>query len=113
MLARARARTVRMSPKKARLVMDEIRGRSVPEALTILGLARKRAATPIGKVLRSAVANAEQQGGVDSDALRIRTAVIDEGPRLKRWRPRAYGRAGMVMHRTCHITIELTDGVDE
>ena len=112
MKARASARAIRMSPRKARLVVDEIRGKSVPEALSILSLTRKRAAVPIGKVLRSAVSNAEQAGSPDSDALRVATATVDEGPRLKRWRPRAYGRATQILHRSCHIKIEITDGVE-
>jgi len=110
MQAIARAKTVRMSAKKARLVADQIRGKRVPDALQLLSLSTKRAALPIRKVLASAVANAEERGSVDSDALRVSKVMIDGGPQLKRWRPRAYGRATQVIRRTCHITIELSDG---
>ena len=111
MLARAVARTLRMSPRKARLVADQIRGQSVPDAVRLLNLSAKRAARPIGKLLRSAVANAEQKDpGVDTDELRVATITVDRGAMLKRWRPRAYGRATQILHRTCHITIELAAG---
>lgn len=110
MRVRAKARAVRMSAKKARLVADQVRGRTVPEALSLLGLSRKRASRPIEKVLRSAVANAEQKDStVDADALRIAHIVIDGGPMLKRWRPAPHGRAVQVLHRTCHITVEVAD----
>ena len=108
MVAHASARGVRMSPRKARLVADQIRGQKVVEALRLLGLSRKRAAHPIGKLLRSAVANAEQRDpAVDTDELRIAKITVDGGAVLKRWRPRAYGRATQILHRTCHITIEV------
>lgn len=111
MIARAAARTLRLSPRKAQLVADQIRGKSVPEALHLLDLNAKRAARPIGKLLRSAVANAEQKdAALDTDTLRVATITVDRGAMLKRWRPRAYGRATQVLHRTCHITIELADG---
>ncbi len=112
MMARARARGIRMSPRKTRLVADQIRGKTVEEAQRLLTLSPKRAATPLAKVLHSAVANAEQRdAGVDPESLRVATITIDGGPMLKRWRPRAYGRATQVLHRTCHITIEVADSV--
>lgn len=110
MLARARAQQIRMSARKARLVADQIRGMSVEEAQHLLSLSPKRAAKTLIKVLGSAVANAEQKdGGVDAEALRVAKITVDGGPMMKRWRPRAYGRATQIRHRTCHITIEVAD----
>ncbi len=105
---RAQAKWVRISPRKARLVTDHIRGRSVPEARTILAFTTRAAAREIDKVLRSAVANAEANHGLFGDDLRVSAAYVDEGPTIKRWRPRARGRAARIRKRTCHITIQLT-----
>ena len=102
---RAQAKWVRTSARKARLVLDHIRGRSVPEARTILAFTQRAAATDIEKVLRSAVANAEANHGLDGDDLVVEAAYADEGPTLKRWRPRAYGRAARIRKRTSHITL--------
>ena len=105
---RAQAKWVRMSARKARVVLDHIRGRSVPEARTILAFTPRAAATEIEKVLRSAVANAEANHGVlDGDSLVIVAAYADEGPTMKRWRARARGRVNRIRKRTCHITLEL------
>jgi large subunit ribosomal protein L22 len=105
---RAQAKWVRMSARKARVVLDHIRGRSVPEARTILAFTQRAAATEIEKVLRSAVANAEANHGVlDGDSLVIVAAYADEGPTMKRWRARARGRVNRIRKRTCHITLEL------
>jgi large subunit ribosomal protein L22 len=105
---RAQARWVRLSARKARVVLEHIRGRSVPEARTILAFTQRAAAVEIEKVLRSAVANAEANHGVlDADELVILQAYADEGPTLKRWKPRARGRMNRIRKRTCHITIEL------
>ena len=104
---RAQARWVRMSARKARLVTDHIRGRSVPEARTVLAFTPRAAAREIEKVLGSAVANAEANHGLIGDDLYVRVAVADEGPTLKRWRARARGRVARIKKRTCHITIEL------
>jgi large subunit ribosomal protein L22 len=108
--ARAEAKFVRVSPRKARLVVDHIRGRTVPEARTILAFTTRAAAADVEKVLRSAVANAESNPslGWDGDDLVVSTAVVDEGPTLKRWRPRARGRLGRIKKRTCHITIAVS-----
>ena len=106
---RAQAKWVRMSPRKARLVLDHIRGRSVPEARTILAFTQRAAATEIEKVLRSAVANAEANHGLDGDELLVQAAYADEGPTLKRWRPRARGRANRIRKRTCHVTVVLVE----
>lgn len=110
MKARSIARGIRMSPRKMRLVIDEIRGKGVNEAYGILKFSKKAAAEPIDKCLRSAVANAvyqaDEQGDVlDVDELLVREAYVDEGPTLKRWRARAFGRATPIQKRSSHVTI--------
>ncbi len=110
MEARAIARHIRMSPRKVRLVVDQIRGRSVNEAYAILQFSKKAAADPVGKTLRSAVANAQyraQDEGevVDVDELVVSKAYVDEGATLRRWRARAMGRASPIHKRTSHITV--------
>ena len=104
---RALAKWVRISPRKARLVTEHIRGRTVPEARTILAFTPRAAAREIDKVLRSAVANAEANHGLIGDDLVVSTAFVDEGVTLKRWRPQSRGRAHRIRKRTCHITILL------
>ena len=106
---RAQAKWVRTSARKARLVLDHIRGRSVPEARTILAFTQRAAATDIEKVLRSAVANAEANHGLDGDDLVVEVAYADEGPTLKRWKPRARGRVNRIRKRTCHVTVVLAE----
>jgi ribosomal protein L22 len=106
---RAQAKWVRTSARKARLVLDHIRGRSVPEARTILAFTTRAAATDIDKVLRSAVANAEANHGLDGDELVVEVAYADEGPTLKRWKPRARGRVNRIRKRTCHVTLVLVE----
>jgi len=98
---------LRMSPQKVRLVVDLIRGRAVEEALNILTFSPKAAARPLGKLLKSAVANADQKGGLDLDKLVLKTATVDEGPTWRRWLPRAQGRATRIRKRTSHVTIIL------
>ena len=106
---RAQAKWVHSSARKARLVTDLIRGRSVPEARTILAFSQRAVAHDIEKVLRSAVANAESRPDLlwNGDDLIVVTAYADEGPTLKRWRARARGRVARIRKRTCHITLEL------
>ncbi len=104
---RAVAKWVRISPRKARLVTEHIRGRTVPEARTILAFTPRAAAREVEKVLRSAVANAEANHGLVGDELVVDTAIVDEGVTLKRWRPQARGRAHRIRKHTCHITIRL------
>ena len=106
---RAQARWVHSSARKARLVTDLIRGRSVPEARTILAFSQRAVAKDVEKVLRSAIANAESRPDLqwNGDDLVVVTAFADEGPTLKRWRARARGRVARIRKRTCHITIEL------
>jgi large subunit ribosomal protein L22 len=104
---RAEARFVRTAPRKAQLVVDQIRGRSVPEARTILAFMTRDAANDVRKVLDSAAANAEANHGLVADELYVVNAFVGAGPVLKRWRARARGRVGRVKKRTCHITIAL------
>jgi len=109
MRVRAQAKWVRTSARKARIVLDLIRGRSVPEARTILAFTPRAVATDIEKVLRSAVANAESSHGLDGDELVVEAAYADEGPTLKRWKPRARGRVNRIRKRTCHVTLVLAE----
>jgi large subunit ribosomal protein L22 len=109
----ATARFVRVSARKARLVLDQIRGRSVGEALATLQYTPRAAARLVEKVLRSAVANAEHNHQVrDLDALRVHHAIADGGPSLKRVQPRAMGRAFFIKHRTSHLSIGVSDEVN-
>jgi ribosomal protein L22 len=107
-VVRARSRYVRSAPRKARLVMDVIRGKEVEQARAILSHAPRHAAADILKLLNSAVANAESAYELGPDELRIVKAFVDEGPTIKRYRPRALGRATKINKRTSHMTIELT-----
>jgi large subunit ribosomal protein L22 len=104
---RAEARYVRTAPRKAQLVAEQIRGRTVPEARTILAFMTRDAARDVERVLTSAVANAEANHGLDGDELYVLTATVGSGPTLKRWRARARGRVARIKKRTCHITIAL------
>jgi large subunit ribosomal protein L22 len=106
---RAEAKWVRLSARKARVVLANIRGRSVPEARTVLAFTQRAAAREIEKVLRSAVANAETNPNLNwnGDDLVVSTVYVDEGPTIKRWQMRARGRLGRIHKRTCHITIKL------
>jgi large subunit ribosomal protein L22 len=104
---KAQARYVRCSARKARLVLEHIRGKQAAEAKAILAFATRAAAKDAGKVLASAIANAENNNGYDVDDLVVVAAYADEGPTLKRWRPRARGRVNRIRKRTCHITIQL------
>lgn len=102
---RARASYVRSSAYKAREVLNLIRGKSCADAQDILAFSDRDVAQPIGKVLDSALANAEHNDGLDTDELYVSACYADEGPTLKRWRPRARGRATRIRKRTCHITV--------
>jgi large subunit ribosomal protein L22 len=103
----AEARFVRVTPMKARRVVDLIRGLPAAEALTVLQFAPQSASEPVYKVLASAVANAENNDRLDPDTLRVAAAFVDEGPTMKRFRPRGFGRAYRVRKRTSHITVVL------
>src|ERR671931_2509447 len=107
---RAEAKWVRTSARKARLVTEHIRGRTVPEARTVLAFTPRAAAREVEKVLRSAVANAEANHNLAGDDLIVSSAFVDEGPVFKRWRARARGRAARIRKPTCHITVVLTEG---
>jgi large subunit ribosomal protein L22 len=106
---RAQAKYVRMSPRKARLVAEHIRGRSVPEARAVLRFTAREAAGELEKVLQSAVSNAEANHGIAEDRLYISAAYVDGGPVMKRWRARARGRVARIRKRTCHITVRLSE----
>jgi large subunit ribosomal protein L22 len=106
---RAEAKWVRISPRKARLVAEHIRGRSVPEARAVLAFTSREAARAIEKVLHSAVSNAEANHGLAEEGLYIKAAYVDVGPVLKRWRARARGRVARIRKRTCHITVLLAE----
>jgi ribosomal protein L22 len=112
-LVRARARYVRSAPRKARLVMGHIRGRPVEQARAILGHTPRAVSGDILKLLDSAVANAESNYELAADELRVQKAYVDEGPTIKRYRPRALGRATRINKRTSHMTIELTTAENE
>jgi len=109
MKVQAKARHVRQSPYKVRRVLDLVRGMPVDEARVVLKHTSRRAADPILKCLDSAIANAEHNLAADSDELVVAEAYADEGPTLKRWRPRARGRATRIRKRTSHITIIVAD----
>jgi ribosomal protein L22 len=106
--ARATAKYVRVSARKMRLVADMVRGKGVGEARTVLAFSTKNAAKVVTKVLGSAVANAENNHDMSGDDLYISTILVNEGPTLKRIRPRAMGRAFRIRKRTCHVTVELS-----
>jgi ribosomal protein L22 len=108
LIVRARARYVRTAPRKARLVMDHIRGKRVEQAQAILEHAPRAVSTDILKLLNSAIANAESAYELGADELSVHRAYVDEGPTIKRFRPRALGRATKIAKRTSHMTIELT-----
>ncbi len=109
--ARAQARFVRVTPQKARRVIDLIRGMNAQEAQTLLRFAPQAASEPIGKVVGSAIANATTNYSLDPRTLVITQAFVDEGPTMKRFRPRAQGRASQILKRTSHITV-VVESVD-
>jgi len=112
MEAKAVARYVRMSPRKVRLVADMVRGKSVGSALNVLHFTQKRGALPVEKLLRSAVANMmnkEEASKLEPEDLFVKTIFVDQGPMMKRFRPRAMGRATMIRKRFSHITIIVSD----
>ena len=104
---KATLRYLRIAPRKVRLVCDLIRGKHVEEALNILQFTEKGSSKPLAKLLKSAVANADQTEGVNIDKLFVKTVFVDGGPVMKRYMPRAMGRATPVRHRTSHVTLQL------
>lgn len=109
MEARASVRYLRVSPQKARLVVDLIRGKKVDEALTILAHTNKAVSKDVSKLVKSALANAENNMNLDMDSLYVKTAFVDAGPSMKRMRPRAMGRGTIVKKRSSHITVVLDE----
>ena len=109
MEVKAVARFVRLSPQKGRLVADQVRNLPVGKALELLQFSPRKAAGVIRKVLESAIANAEHNEGADIDELRVSQIMVDEGPVMKRWLPRAMGRATRIRKRTSHVTIRLAE----
>ncbi len=107
-LVRASAKYVRVSPRKARLVADQIRGRHIDDARSLLQFSPRSVATEIGKLVESAAANAEANHDLIGDEMVVHEIRVDEGPTLKRFRPRAQGRATPIHKRTCHISVALT-----
>ena len=105
----AKLKGARMSAQKARLVADQIRGKSVESALEILQFSGKKGADVIKKVLESAIANAEHNDGADVDELKVSTIFVDEGMTMKRIKPRAKGRADRIFKRSCHITVKVSE----
>ena len=105
----AKLKGARMSAQKARLVADQIRGKSVESALEILQFSTKKGADIIKKVLESAIANAEHNDGADVDELKVSTIFVDEGMTMKRIKPRAKGRADRIFKRSCHVTVKVAE----
>jgi len=109
MEARAKLSFARLSPRKTRLIVDMVRGRGIQDALTILRFSPQPSAKLVSKLLQSAVANAEQKGASDVDRLFVKTIFVDAGPVLKRFTPRAMGRASKIRKPTSHVTVVLAD----
>ena len=109
MLVKATAKSVRISPQKARLAVDQIRGKSVARALEILSFGDTKAASLVLKTLESAIANAEHNESADIDELTVTKCFVDEGPTMKRMRPRAKGRGAAILKRSSHITVAVSD----
>ena len=109
MEATAKLKSVRLSPQKTRLIVDMVRGKNVQEALNILKFSPQRPADVVAKLVRSAIANAEQKGVADIDRLFVKTVFVDQGPALKRFMPRAQGRATKIRKPTSHITVVLDE----
>jgi large subunit ribosomal protein L22 len=105
----ARLKHARISPQKCRLVADQVRGMPVEKALQLLAFSPKKAAAIVKKLLESAIANAEHNEGADIDELKVRSIFVDEGPTMKRWRPRAKGRVNQILKRTSHITVTVAE----
>ncbi|WP_347489936.1 50S ribosomal protein L22 [Desulfoscipio sp. XC116] len=107
--AKAVAKYIRISPRKVRQVIDIIRGKDVQEALALLKFTPKRASVPVAKVVKSAAANAEHNYEMNKDNLYVAACYVDQGPTLKRWQPRAMGRADVLRRRTSHITVVVQE----
>ena len=112
-LVRASARFVRISPRKVRLVADQVRGRHIDDARSLLSFSPRSAAGEVSKVIESAAANAEANHDLIGDEMIVREIRVDEGPTIKRFRPRAMGRATPINKRTCHISVALAPEEEE
>ena len=110
MEARAESKYLRISPRKVRLNADLVRGKRVEDALNLLTHTPKAGAKVVSKVVQSALANAGQDKSIDVDTLFVKTIFVNQGPTLKRFRPKPMGRAGRIRKRTCHITVVLSEG---
>ena len=106
----AKLKGAQISAQKVRLVADQVRGKPVEEALSVLEFSPKKAAHIVKKILDSAIANAENNEGADVDELKVSSIFVDEGTTMKRLRPRAKGRADRILKRSCHITVKVADG---
>ncbi len=109
MTATAGIKMLRMTPQKVRAVADQVRGQKVQEAIDTLTFSRRRAARPLLKLLRSAVANADQKGGIDVDNLFVKELLVDKGPTMRRWMPRARGMATPILKRTSRVRMTLDE----
>lgn len=109
----AKHKFARISPQKARLVADQIRGLGISRAIDILSFSTKKAAVLVKKTLNSAIANAEHNQGADIDELKVSAIFVDEGPTFKRMRARARGRSARILKRTCHITVKVSDNTKD
>jgi large subunit ribosomal protein L22 len=109
MAARARLRMLRMAPRKVRAVADQVRGKNVQQAVDLLTFCPRGAARPLLKLVKSAVANAEQKGGMDVDNLYIKELMVDQGPTMRRWMPRARGMATQILKRTSKVSVTLEE----
>ena len=110
---KAKINFLRQTPRKVRLVADLVRGKGVEEALNILQFTKRRAATPIAKLIRSAISNADQKGGINVDNLVVKTLTVDQGPMYKRYLPRARGHATPIQKKTSHVILVLSEGAIE
>lgn len=113
MQAQATARMMRVSPRKVRLLLDEVRGKGIAEAMRILSVSGKPSARDVAKVVRSAAANAENNKNMAPQTLRVVACWAGEGPTLKRFKPRSRGRVSPILRRTSHVTVVVGDGQDE
>ncbi len=106
---KAKLKYLRSAPRKVRLVADMVRGKNVEDAINVLNFSPRKVALPIAKLIHSAVANAEENGGIDVDILYVKKIHVDEGPTMKRFMPRAMGRATRINKRTSHVTLVLDE----
>ena len=109
-IAKAELKYLRMSARKVRLVADLVRGKNVGEALKILNFSSKYSAKPLNKLIRSVVASAAKNSGVDIDSLYLSRVLVNDGPIMKRFRPRAMGRGNKILKRSCHVLFEVSQG---